>query len=267
MEQTIKHLHGIIFVFLITSCASTPSLRDISLQYDLLWAPVETSGFTLHAIAKPLAKPVDDLHIYIGGDGTPWQDNKPTANPTGRRNLTIDLLLADSTPAIYLTRPCYQLIHMPPECHSELWTSARYSEPVVLAMADAITQLVDKWNPDSFTLIGYSGGGVLALLAAAQIEPQPRVITVASNLDTKAWTEFHGHLPLSESSNPLLAIHKSGGAGHTHLIGGKDKVVPPSTVESYRSAHPLATYRYFEDFDHQCCWAAHWREILRESTL
>jgi len=193
----------------------------------------------------------------------PWQNHEPAADPTGSGNLTIDLLLADPVPALYITRPCYQLVEMPPACDPDLWTSARYSNLIAKAMADAITQVADSLKPDSLTLIGYSGGGVLALLAATHIDPPPRVITVASNLDTDAWTKFHGHLPLTRSSNPLLVLDKSSGSKHIHLMGGKDRVVPPSTVSRYQAAHPLATYRYFEGFDHRCCWVKHWSDILK----
>jgi hypothetical protein len=227
---------------------------------------VHANGFTLQGISRPISAPVETLHIYIGGDGVPWQKKQPAPNPTGPGHLAFDLMLADPVPAIYLTRPCYQLVAMPPECHPELWTSARYSDLVVQAMADAITQLIDTFKPGGLTLIGYSGGGVLALLVAAQLDPQPEVITVASNLDTDAWTDFHGHLPLSQSSNPLLFVDKNSGSGHTHLIGGRDTVVPPSTINRYKEAHPLATYRYFEEFDHRCCWVEHWNEILETTS-
>lgn len=266
MEQTLYRILWVFYVLSITSCASAPSLRDVSLQHELQWHPIDVDGFILQTISRPIASPIEALHIYIGGDGVPWQNQNPAADPTGSGNLTINLLLADPTPALYITRPCYQLEKMPPECHPDLWTSARYSDQITNAMADAITQVADSLKPASLTLIGYSGGGVLALLTAAQLDPQPRVITVASNLDTDAWTKFHGHLPLSQSSNPLLKLNKDNGSEHIHLMGGRDRVVPPSTISRYQAAHPLATYRYFEDFDHRCCWVKHWSDILKTIT-
>jgi len=256
----------IVIVLLITACSPATTLPDKALQHNLVETPIETHGFTLHSFSKQILSTGDDLHIYLGGDGLPWQDSKPAANPTGRKNLTIDLLIADPGSAIYLTRPCYQLNRMPAACHTELWTSARYSELIVMAIADAISQLVDDLKPASVTVIGYSGGGVLALLAAAKLDPQPKVITVASNLDIDAWTAFHDHLPLSGSLNPLLELDSQRGSQHIHLIGGKDRVVPPSTITRYRATHPQARYQYFEEFDHQCCWVQHWSDILVDAT-
>lgn len=261
--QTICRISLLVAVLLVVSCASQPSWREISLDHGLSWHPVHANGFTLHSISRPMPAKVEDLHIYIGGDGIPWQKSQPAINPTGTGRLALDLMLEDSTTAIYLTRPCYQLIEMPPECHSDLWTSARYSGLVVQTMADAITQLAATFKPSSLTLVGYSGGGVLALLAASRIDPQPRVITVASNLDTDAWTNFHGHLPLSHSSNPLLVMENGSDSRHIHLIGSRDTVVPPSTITRYKETHLLARYIEIENFDHRCCWVEHWNEILK----
>ena len=47
------------------------------------------------------------------------------------------------------------------------------------------------------TFVGYSGGGVLAVLIAERLDNVAGVITVGANLDTDAWTEHHGYLPLT----------------------------------------------------------------------
>ena len=52
-------------------------------------------------------------------------------------------------------------------------------------------------------LIGHSGGGALAVLLAPSVPEVTGVMTIAANLDTRAWTELHGYAPLDNSLNPV----------------------------------------------------------------
>ena len=77
------------------------------------------------------------LHVYLDGDGTPMLGSYPAADPTPRDPLVLDLMALDSTPSIYVGRPCYHGLSGAP-CSPSLWTSGRYSEPVVASMAAGI---------------------------------------------------------------------------------------------------------------------------------
>ena len=176
----------------------------------------------------------------------------------------MELMLADPTPAIFLARPCYYLTEMPKHCSKDLWTSARYSEEVIEAMAEAVTQLHEKHASDTLTLIGYSGGGVLAMLTAARLEMPSTVFTIAANLDIAAWTDFHGLLPLTTSLNPAEQDFSTSSIVQRHLLAGRDDVVPPITIRKFRANNPQAEYRLFEAFDHRCCWLENWPGILAD---
>ncbi|HEY7776580.1 MAG TPA: hypothetical protein VIC02_08560 [Kineobactrum sp.] len=202
------------------------------------------------------------LHVYLAGDGTPWRGRKVSTNPTGHAAIAMELMQQDSAPAILLGRPCYYLEALPANCLPELWTSARYSARVVASMQAGLETVLAEQQPQSLLLVGYSGGGVLALLLAREQTLPTTVVTVAANLDTSAWTDHYGHLPLTASLNPAAVIPRETDFHQIHLSGGLDQVVPRSTTARYRERHATAHYLHYETFDHRCCWTRHWEDIL-----
>ena len=244
----------------VTGCAGHSKLNDLMSQHQLHRASILTAQFELMTVAPVIAKKPATLHIYLGGDGRPWVGNRPAVDPTGRQPVAIAMMAQDPTPTIYLARPCYYRDKMPENCRPELWTSGRYSERVIATMTEGVERIIAANGLPDVTLIGYSGGGVIALLLAQRLSPPPRVITVAANLDIDGWTTFHGLQPLYDSINPLDVIPDQ--AGNSHLIGNRDQVVPAMTIARYIEAHPQATYRHYDSFDHTCCWVENWRDIL-----
>jgi pimeloyl-ACP methyl ester carboxylesterase len=217
-------------------------------------------GFTMRVFANGAAE-TGRLRIYFDGDGTPWLRGRQIAtDPTPRRPLVLDLLRADPAAALLVARPCYYGGGPIAACSSELWTAARYGETVV----DAMTQAVAALLPDPatrVTLIGYSGGGVIALLVAERIAQVDRVITVAANLDHGAWTRWHGYAPLTSSLNPTdIAVHRD--FDQVHLMGGADRNVPPQLLARFRAGFPQARFVQFDEFDHVCCWTDVWPDLL-----
>ena len=209
--------------------------------------------------------PGERLRVYFGGDGRPWVDGRVARDPTGRRQLGLRLFLADPAADAYLGRPCYHGGAAAPGCDPALWTSARYSPAVVGAMATGIAQLRALHGARRVELVGYSGGGTLALLVAAREPAVDRVITVAPLLDPVAWTAHHRLAPLAGSLSPLDAPYP-GGHAEWHLLGGRDAVVPPRLAARYAAHRPEAHFRVIDRFDHRCCWLAHWPGLLGELT-
>ena len=81
-------------------------------------------------------------------------------------------------------------------------------------------------------LVGYSGGAQVAGLVAVTHQKLniEKIITIAGNLDHKAWTDYHNLPPLSESMN--LRRYKSfDEIAQIHYIGEKDDVIPPSLIK------------------------------------
>lgn len=226
---------------------------------------INSGSFSSSVLKNNLTSENKHLNIYIGSDGMPWRGHTPSKNPTGRGTLTQDLLLQDTSAGIYITRPCYYQHPLPTSCSPRLWTSARYSAEIVSSMSEVLVMVLKELQPASVTLIGYSGGGVLALLIAQQPLPVTplAVVTVASNLDIDAWTDYHGHLPLHGSLNPLHQKAIDPNIIRAHLLAGSDMIVPPATIDRYQKKHPQHRYFLFQNYDHNCCWVDNWRHILQ----
>lgn len=207
---------------------------------------------------------IRELHVYLEGDGRPWLTRYQVASdPTGRDLLALRLMARDPVASIYLGRPCYHGFATDPPCGPWWWTHGRYSPEVVRTLVAAIRGILPPRPPARITLIGYSGGGVLALLIAPHLEGVEQVITIAANLDTDAWAEHHGYSPLSGSLNPARQAPLDEGIRQLHLIGDQDARVPLASLTAYQVRNPKATLRILPGFDHHCCWVEHWPNIIR----
>lgn len=201
------------------------------------------------------------LHVYIEGDGRPWHTrHRIAADPTPRNPLALALMKRDRAPVLYLGRPCYFNDLSDRGCHPALWTLERYSLAVVDSMAVALERTLEQRGYRRVVLIGYSGGGVLATLLAHRIEGVDRLVTVAANLDVRAWTDHWGYSPLTGSLDPARVIQNSD-LPQVHFAGGADTQVPPSLNRPFveRLGHSLTVV---DSFDHRCCWLDAWPELL-----
>jgi len=140
----------------------------------------------------------------------------------------------------------------------------RYSPQVVSSLEAAIRHISAQRSAQRLTLIGYSGGGVLAMLLAERLESTQAVVTIAANLDTSAWTKHHHYSPLVGSLNPARQPPLSSNIRQFHLAGAKDVRVPAENVKVVSGLQKDADLRIYQNFDHTCCWLDIWPEILRE---
>ena len=206
------------------------------------------------------------LLVFLEGDGIPWRAGiVPNVDPTTHDPLALELLIRSPAPAAYVTRPCYQGLRSA-NCTPERWTGGRYSADIVASMAASVREAQRRSGARDVTLIGYSGGGVLAVLIAERLERVQAVVTLAANLDTDAWTTHHGYLPLSQSLNPSRS-ERSHPWPELHLQGGADSVAPPMTTSLYFERYPRAQRRVIAEYDHVCCWVRDWEVLLRELPL
>ena len=223
---------------------------------------IEAGGFEHVLISHP-GDDVGTLHIYFSGDGTPWlHKTQIAADPTPRDPLELRLLLEDPSPSVYIGRPCYMGLADSPGCSPTLWTQGRYSDAVVASMVAAVEQVLAESTARRVVLIGYSGGGVLALLVADRVKRVDVVVTIAANLDIAAWSALHGYSPLSTSMNPASVSNWREGLRQIHLVGENDRNVPPQLVRNFAADLTDVEVREFEGFDHRCCWVEIWPALL-----
>jgi hypothetical protein len=257
-----------LFTALILAACTPVNLVAHATRLNLDYGVVGRGELTAQWLFKP--RPFGDapLHIYLDGDGRPWHGMRPAQDPSGERLLSLELLQADPQGGYYLIRPCYHEVRQQSVCRPALWTSDRYGHAVVAVLRAAIEELEARApSARGLRLIGYSGGGALAVLIAAQMEREDvEVITVASNLDTDAWTAYHRVTPLNAASNPT-ALSPEVRLRAVHLQGGRDAVVPPVTTVAYQRRFSDQQVTLYPDFDHRCCWQQQWPEILEQALL
>jgi pimeloyl-ACP methyl ester carboxylesterase len=221
----------------------------------------DADGLPIVVLRKHAGSDGAALHVYLDGDGQPFATrHRVAADPSSRERLALALMAADSHPAVLVGRPCYYVSAA--ACDSSLWTSARYGERVLAAMTLAIEGVAATRPGVPLRLIGYSGGGTLAMLLAPRLPRVDTVVTIAANLDVAAWARHHGYTPLSDSRDPAVLPPLPVHIGQHHFLGGRDDNVPPALVRDAIARQPRARVDVVADFGHTCCWADSWPKLL-----
>ena len=254
----------------LTACANIPSLDQrqsiadglaSSRDWQRIMLPAE--GFQFVAYHPRLYARNATLTVYIEGDGLAWiSPTQPATDPTPRDPLALRLALAHREGnAVYLARPCQYMDAVATNCSNRYWTDRRFAAEVIAATSLAIDGLKQRFGASRLVLVGYSGGGAVAALVAAQRTDVKQLVTVAGNLDHQAWTTYHRVPPLTGSLKPTDYITALRHIPQWHFVGANDRNIPPALVQSYADRFPqnqrpgvLVEPR----FDHHCCWADEW---------
>lgn len=207
------------------------------------------------------------LRVYIEGDGRAWVNSRtPSLDPTPRSMMLAEIAANDPRPAVYLARPCQYVLS--PACDIPDWTTDRFSQAAVSSMSGALDQLRTKYSNTSFELVGYSGGGAMALLLAAQRNDISAVQTLAGNLAPSYWARSLGLSPLTGSLEPLAYVEKLNRLPQRHFVGDADKVVPGDVARHYQAGLGASSCSelVFVPATHyeglQGAWARHGNESL-----
>lgn len=228
---------------------------------------VAAGPFHLAAFLR-LSAPAKVLRVYIAGDGHAWETRTiPSDDPTPWSPVALELAVRDPAPAVaVLARPCqYVPLHGDPACNQAVWTGARYNPAVIASTNAALDRLEALAGASRLDLVGYSGGGAVAVLAAAHRTDVRSLRTVAANLDTALWTREHAVSPLTNSLNPVSVAPLLATVPQLHFVGSRDRVVDVSVVRSYAdAAGPAACLRVVvvPGMRHGTDWAAVWPGLL-----
>lgn len=194
--------------------------------------------YTLTGVAPSAHSPdqggASVMTVYIEGDGRAWLTSSiPSTDPSPRSYMMVKKALEDTRPSVYLARPCQFQKTEDPGCNSALWTSDRFSAGVIAAYNQALDQLKRQRGVQHFHLVGYSGGGAVAMALAGQRQDIDQVVTIAGNVDPLAWIELHKLTPLDDVVNPLDFAARLSSVPQRHFVGAKDKVVPPVLAKAF----------------------------------
>ena len=221
---------NIYITLLISGCATTAEINNRFASENGMQRFEYNVAFP-HVLYQKSGQPDTNWHIYIEGDGRPWLDgNRVAADPTTIKPLMLRLMAQDSSPSVYLGRPCYNLLEVASKCHPYFWTHGRYSEPVIASLTAALEKLVSVNQVSHMTLIGHSGGGTLAMLLAERIPEVITVVTLAGNLDIEAWAVTHGYSKMHGSLNPAVRAPLPTRITQQHYLGLQDQTIKPSMI-------------------------------------
>ena len=206
------------------------------------------------------------LHLYIEGDALPARALRyRPADPTPEAPLALELMRLDPSPSLLLGRPCQ---HGLERCDPRYWTVARYSDAVVESMATAARRITSEAGEEGtrrgLVLIGWSGGGTLAMLLAERLENVRAVVTIAGNLDVASWSRHHAIHPLEGSLDPALRPPLDPRIVQIHWLGARDDAVPAELVRDAIARQTAALTRLAEEATHREGWTAIWPDVLRD---
>lgn len=166
--------------------------------------------------------------VYVEGDGHAYvRRDLPSMDPTPMDPVGLKLALADTSGAtvVYLARPCQWAVKGP-WCRPELWTRGRFSQTMADMYANAIVRL-SRGQP--VEVVGYSGGGWLALQVASRLPNVDKVVTVAGNVDPAWVNDFHkvSAIEVAPYGGRLATV------AQVHYVGDRDRIVPEEAVRQF----------------------------------
>lgn len=215
---------------------------------------------------QKITDPSKPYVFYIEGDGAAWLSKyKVSHNPTPRRQMFIKLASMDQRPnIIYVARPCqYTPMSLNLKCTLQggYWTDKRMSDDSVEVLNEVINKIS---NNQKFSLVGYSGGGGLAVLIASRNPKIKDILTIAANLDHIEFTYYHNVTPMIDSLNPIDYASYVKNIPQLHISGEKDDIIPPFIANKFIKAvnSNCAKQKVFADISHNHGWEKIWEYIL-----
>ena len=264
---------AVIAAFCFSGCAAVPffsdrgiTARDIAFENGFSKVIIRGHDFALVSFIR-IEKEGEPLVIYIEGDGLAWKSrSRVSSDPTPTDDLVMRLAALDpSSNVAYLARPGQYNSLGASRCDMKYWTGSRFSEEVIEDMNMAVSRLRETAHAPSVSLVGYSGGGAVAVLAAARRTDVTSLRTIAGNLDHEAVNKFNGVSRLNNSLNPIDFADEVKKIPQRHFIGSRDKIIPISAVRSFAAAmgdKGCLTVTVADGVGHAESWYERWPKLL-----
>jgi pimeloyl-ACP methyl ester carboxylesterase len=236
------------------------------------WRIMPAGAFDL-AVASSQRPGGDTLTAYLEGDGLAyvWR-GQPALDPTPTDPVALRLALADpgKMPVAWIGRPCqYTLPDYARNCRSAEWTLRRYAPEILDSVSAALDALERQSGARRLVLVGYSGGGAVAVLLAARRRDVALIITVAADLDLGYWTRREHLSPLTGSLDPAHVAAEVKAIPQFHFTGADDDVVGTDVARAYLAQLPPGAPAHLVEvpgFTHACCWARDWPSLMSETS-
>lgn len=257
-------------VVLFSGCAATwPSLQREAATRQFSPHIFTANGFALNGFLKNLSVSAERpayLVVYIEGDGRAFRGNQPSSDPSPANPTAFALAMQDPAPKVlYLARlGQYNSAYAQPG-YQTYWSDRRLAPEMVELASQAIDQAKDICNAQQIHLLGFSGGGGLACLLAAQRDDVLSLTTVAGLLSIKWWVANLKLRPMPQSLDPEDYVGFLIDLPQTHFYGFADKIIPPGMSAYWQS---LASFDMIQRFGvhagHNQGWTEAWPELLQK---
>ena len=267
-----------LFVVLLalTACAGVEDRRDDALQLARragLNAEIVQSGAfelqTFHRLGRSSGDaPSRPLRVYIEGDGFAWINRyRISPDPTPRNPVALKLAAADGASAVlYVARPCQFVgVDRDPDCTEKYWTSHRFAPEVIDSTSAVIDRAKKVAGVTAVELIGFSGGGAVAVLVAARRSDVASIRTVAGNLDHVTLHRRKNVSPLTGSLNAADVAAKVSAIPQIHFVGADDDIIGAYVAESYRrraAASNCIAIQTISGASHTGGWVDIWPKLV-----
>jgi len=261
----------ISIILLLGLSACSLSLQDKIIRADQLAQAqgmrkelVSGGGFVFTTYQR-IKNPNGRFVFYLEGDGMAFVGRGfPSDNPTPASLMVLKLADLDSDEnIIYLARPCqFTPFILNPQCNDFYWTTGRMSKDSVKAMNEVIKSISGK---NDIHLVGFSGGGGMAVLLAAYNNQVKSIVTIAGNLDHEAFNDYHNTISRMEDSlNPINFSSQISHIPQLHLVGNDDDRVPKMIAKKYISSQSGARVRLkLINASHNSGWIKNWPHLMR----
>lgn len=245
------------------------NLANRGAGYEFKPADFNVSPFSLSGLLKGAPGASSDLVVYLEGDGRGVVRGRVTQDPTPSRAMGFELARSDPAPAIlYLARIGQFQPSQTGQKYQAYWSNKRLAEEAVRAASQAIDEAKARLGARRIHLIGYSGGGGLAILLAEQRSDVASLTTVAGLLDTYWWVREKNFQPLTGSLNPADQAGRLANLPQVHFYGRDDSIIPPEMSAHFQTLAPFTDFqRVGLDTNHWRAWPDLWPGLLQKYLL
>ena len=267
----------VFFAFLVfVGCAGIEDRRDDAQQLarhaGLNSQVLQGGTFQLQVFYRLESSPENaasaPLRIYIEGDGFAWINRyRISPDPTPRNPIALKLAATDRSAAVlYVARPCQYIgVGRNPNCTQKYWTSHRFAPEVIASTSAVIDQAKKAAGATAIELVGFSGGGAVAVLVAARRSDVVGIRTVAGNLDHVTLNRRKKVSPLIGSLNAADVAERVSTIPQIHFVGADDHVIGAYVAESYRRRTAASTCIKIQEIlgaSHTDGWDDIWPNLL-----
>jgi hypothetical protein len=272
-KQTI--LLSVLSLILASCSTKKENIANLADNNGFHRSLVEGAGFQITTYQK-INSPSEEYVFYIEGDGRPFIRNQFISDdPTPYTQTLFNLLTSDHRPnIIYLGRPCqYTDKELNPKCNNnKYWTDWRMNPETVASLKEVIQKIAGNNN---YNLVGFSGGGGMAVLIANHNPKVKSIITIAGNLDIVAFNKYHNvrpslpglsKIPMEGSLNPIDYASNVKYIPQLHLSGGKDTIVPALIADNFvtKSNSKCVKQEIIPEASHTQNWKDAWQTTLHQ---